>query len=219
MTLIKQRIAITKPFQKLDDISLTSDDLIFILEKYNHSKGTVEQKITADGSSKVLFGAGDIRIVEDDSTDLASKTVLAAGTYILKITNIGAVGADVFEVSLKTYVANTVINPIIGSITIGANNLTVDVTFNEPVLTALDALPTETDFVATLSAGDASDPVIDTPSYPTSNSVRFNLSFTGSPAGIEQLTLAVAGSERLFNWAELPMAAGSSGSALLESGP
>ena len=130
MTAISKQLVFSRKVKELPALSLTDDDYtLSILLPLNPNEGTiVKQRITADGSSKILFVGPYFEFVKDDSSKLEVRQDVPAGVYDLIVECISNIK---FEVTLQLVVINASVAPTMDSIVINAANDEITTTFKE----------------------------------------------------------------------------------------
>ena len=191
MTAIARTIAFSRKVRTLPVLSLTSDDYtITLLSPSNPNEGTqIRQRVTCDGSSKILFAGPYFEFVKDDSSKLEIRANVTAGVYDLVI---DCISNTRLEVSLTSVVVNASVAPTMDSIVINAANDEITITFNEETYNAIDKTGdlVAADFTASLTGGVATTPVITNPVHTAGDlDITFDLAYTGTADGDEVLKI------------------------------
>ena len=189
MTAIARTISFSRKVRTLPALSLTSDDYtITLLSPSNPNEGTsVRQRITCDGSSKVLFAGPNFEFVKDDSSKLEIRADVTAGVYDLVME---CVSNTRIEVSLTSVVVNASVAPTMDSIVINAANDEITITFNEETYNAIAKTGdlVAADFTPTLTGGTATTPVLSNPVHTAGDlDITFDLAYTGTADADEVL--------------------------------
>ena len=179
MTAIARSVGFSRVIKTLPDLSLTTDDYTITLEG-NPAEGSVyRQRITCDGSSKILFVGPKWEFVKDDSSKLEIRSNVTAGVYDLVMT---CVSNDRLEVVLQSVVVNASVAPTMDSIVINAANDEITITFNEETYNAIEKTGdlVAADFTPTLTGGTATTPVLSNPVHTAGDTdITFDLAYTG----------------------------------------
>jgi ribosomal protein L30/L7E len=208
MTAIAREVGFSRVELTLPAISLTDDDYTISLANINPSEGaTIRQRITFDGSSKLLFDGPKFIFIKDVSSKLETRQDMTAGVYELEME---CIANDQIEVSLTLFVSNASVAPTFGSLGLNAANTVFTVPFSEEVYGSInkaDAL-VAADFTATLTGGTATTPVISVPVHSAGDStISFTLAYTGTADGDEVLKIVPADGASVYNRGSVPMAA------------
>lgn len=192
------QVGFSRKQQTYPSRSLVDDDYTIWLIGNPSSNAIVRQKITCDGSSKILFDGPKFEFVKDDSTKLEKREDVTAGTYELIMK---CIDNDRIEVTLQSIVTNASVAPKLTGMTINGSNNSIVVSFNEECYAAAGKTGNlvAADFVATLTGGVATTPVISSPVHTAGGkSITFTLAYTGNPNGLELLKIVPA-SNQVFN--------------------
>ena len=188
MTAISREVGFSRVELTLPALSLTDDDYTISLADINPSEGaTIKQRITCDGSSKVLFTGPNFTFVKDDSSKLEIRSDVTAGAYQL---DMKCVANDVIEVSFSSVAVNASVAPTMDSIVINAANDEITITFNEETYNAIEKAGNlvAADFTPTLTSGTATTPVLSNPVHTAGDlDITFDLAYTGTADGDEVL--------------------------------
>ena len=180
MTAIARSIGFSRVLKKLPALSLTSDDYTITLNG-NPAEGAVyRQRITCDGSSKILFNGPNFVFIDDESGKLEIRADVTAGIYELEME---VIDNNNIHVSLKVAAVNASVAPTMDSIVINAANDEITITFNEETYNAIDKTGdlVAADFTPTLTGGTATLPVLSNPVHTAGDTdITFDLAYTGT---------------------------------------
>jgi hypothetical protein len=212
MTAIAKTLSFSGKTTTLPDLSLTSDDYTISLESgFNHAPDVkINQVITFDGSSKLLFSGDNFVFVKDESTKLETRQNVTAGVYNLEMISQRNYSERI-HVTLRKLVINDDVAPTLGAaITINAANDEITVPFSEGCYSAVGKTGdlVVADFTPTLTGGVATVPVLTNPVHTAGgSSITFDLAYTGIADGTEVLKIVPADGSSVFDRGSNPMLA------------